>query len=160
MGNSTHSALMRRIARFAATGFGIGRMPIAPGTFGTLLAIPVYLVALSWPPGAYALLVAVMFAVGVWLCRVAVEDLSDPDPSAVVWDEIVGYLVTMYQAPVGWVWVVAGFALFRLFDIWKPFPIRQIERRLPGGWGVMVDDVMAAAYACAVLQLTAWIIGA
>jgi phosphatidylglycerophosphatase A len=160
MDNSTNSSVIRRLARFAATGFGVGRMPVAPGTFGTLLAIPIYLVVLSWAPGAYALLVGVMFAVGVWFCRVAVEDLADPDPSAVVWDEIVGYLVTMYLAPVGWMWVVGGFALFRLFDIWKPLPIRQIERRLAGGWGVMVDDVMAAVYACAVLQLTAWVVGA
>jgi phosphatidylglycerophosphatase A len=160
MGNSKHSAVIRRLARFAATGFGVGRMPIAPGTFGTLLAIPIYLATLAWPAGAYAILMAVMFAVGVWFCRVAVEDLADPDPSAVVWDEIVGYLATMFLAPTGWAWVVVGFALFRLFDIWKPFPIRHFERRLGGGWGVMVDDVLASIYAWLALQLTAWVVGA
>jgi phosphatidylglycerophosphatase A len=91
---------------------------------------------------------------------VAVEDLADPDPSAVVWDEIVGYLATMFLAPTGWAWVVVGFALFRLFDIWKPFPIRHFERRLGGGWGVMVDDVLASIYAWLALQLTAWVVGA
>lgn len=156
MDKPADSAAMRRLARWAATGFGVGRMPVAPGTFGTLLAIPIYLATLSWPPGAYVVLVAVMFAAGVWICRVAVADMGDPDPSAVVWDEIVGYLVAMCLAPAGWGWVVTGFVLFRLFDIWKPFPIRHLERRLAGGWGVMVDDVLAGAYAWSVLQLLAW----
>jgi phosphatidylglycerophosphatase A len=160
MGDSKHSVVMRRLARFAATGFGVGRIPVAPGTFGTLLAIPVYLMTLAWGSGMYVLLVAVMFVAGVWFCRVAVADLADPDPSAVVWDEIVGYLVTMFLAPPGWVWLVVGFVLFRLFDIWKPFPIRYLERRLGGGWGVMVDDVLAGIYAWSALQLLVWVVAA
>ncbi len=158
MGSARHPAAIRRLAHFAATGFGVGRVPVAPGTFGTLLAVPLYLTVQSWPPAAYAALVAALFAAGVWLCQVAAQDLGQPDPSAVVWDEVVGYLVAMFQAPSGWPWIVGGFLLFRLFDIWKPFPIRRLERRLPGGWGVMLDDVLAGVYAGLVLHAAAWAI--
>lgn len=160
MGSAKHPAGIRRLARIAATGFGVGRMPFAPGTFGTLLAIPVYLLTQAWEPGIYVLLVAIMFGIGVWFCRIAVADMGDPDPSAVVWDEVVGYLVTMFLAPADWIWIVLGFVLFRLFDIWKPFPIRYLERRLGGGWGVMVDDVLAGVYAWSVLQVLVWMVAA
>jgi phosphatidylglycerophosphatase A len=149
----------RRLARWAAIGFGAGRAPFAPGTFGTLLAVPLYLAVQSWSPAAYAALVAALFGAGVWFCHMAAQDMGEPDPSAVVWDEVVGYLVAMFQAPAGWPWIVGGFLLFRLFDIWKPFPIRRLERRLPGGWGVMVDDVLAGVYAGLVLHGAAWLVG-
>lgn len=149
---------MSRLALWSAQGFGVGRMPWAPGTFGTLLAIPLYLalspLGLAW----YALVVALLFLVGVWLCGVADQVLGTSDHGSIVWDEIVGYLVTMLAAPGGWSWIVGGFVLFRLFDIWKPWPIRLIERRVGGGLGVMLDDLIAAAFAWVALQLVAQVV--
>jgi phosphatidylglycerophosphatase A len=145
--------LARRLACFTAQGFGIGRVPVAPGTAGTLLAVPLYfaLAAVMGPYG-YAAAVFVLAAAGVWLCAVAERELGAPDHPSVVWDEIVGYLLTMFLAPPGWAWAAAGFVLFRLFDIWKPFPIGTLERRVRGGLGIMLDDLLAGVYAFAVLQ--------
>jgi phosphatidylglycerophosphatase A len=138
---------------FLAQGFGAGRLPVAPGTFGTLVAVPFYLLLppLTW--WGYLALVLALFVLGVWLCQQAQEMLGQHDHPGIVWDEIVGYLVTMWLAPTGWFWVALGFGLFRLFDIWKPFPIRSLERWVPGGLGIMLDDVLAGLYACLVLQV-------
>lgn len=149
----------RRLATWVAMGFGAGRVPRAPGTAGTLIAIPIFLAATQLSSYAYLLLVVAMFFAGVAICGVATRALGRADPPQVVWDEIVGYLVTMFMAPVGWGWIVVGFLLFRLFDIWKPFPIRQLERRAGGGWGVMLDDVVAGVFAFLLLQLVARVIG-
>jgi phosphatidylglycerophosphatase A len=126
---------------------------VAPGTFGTLVGIPAYLLLQPLAIYIYVAVVAGLFGVGVWLCHVTEQDLGVHDHPGIVWDEIVGYLITMFMAPVGWVWMAAGFLLFRLFDIWKPFPIRQIERRIQGGFGNMLDDALAALYAWVVLQV-------
>lgn len=146
---------------FLAFGLGSGAAPYAPGTFGTLAAIPLYLLLVnytSWP--VYAVIVAIMFLAGVWMCDRTERDIGVHDHSGIVWDEFVGYLVTMFYAPPGWLWIVAGFFLFRLFDIWKPFPVRQLERRYRNGFGNMVDDVIAGIYAGLALQvlvyLAAW----
>jgi len=141
------------LIHFAALGFGAGKVPVAPGTFGTLVAVPIYLSLRETGIVAYALTVAAMFVAGVWLCDVTERDLEAHDAPSIVWDEIVGYLVTMFAAPVGWIWVVAGFALFRLFDIAKPFPIRVADRRVRGGFGVMLDDLLAGVYAWIVLNV-------
>ena len=142
----------RRFVRFLAFGFGSGRAPVAPGTFGTLVGIPAYLLLQPLTTYIYVAVVAGLFGIGVWLCRVTEQDLGVHDHPGIVWDEIVGYLITMFMAPDGWVWMAAGFLLFRLFDIWKPFPIRQIEHRVRGGFGNMLDDALAAFYAWFVLQ--------
>lgn len=142
-----------RIATWAATGFGVGRAPFAPGTWGTLLALPLYLLLRDVSIAMYAVVVLTLFVVGAWICGVAERRLGRHDHGAIVWDEVVGYLITLWQAPRGWFWVVAGFVLFRLFDIWKPFPLARLER-LPGGLGVMADDAGAGIYAFAVMQLT------
>jgi phosphatidylglycerophosphatase A len=144
--------VLRKLAHFLAFGFGAGKAPVAPGTFGTLVAIPLYLLLMHLPWPLYAAIVLGMFALGVWLCQVTERDLGVHDHPGIVWDEIVGYLITMFMAPAGWVWIAAGFVLFRLFDIWKPFPIRQLERRIRGGFGNMLDDALAGFYALAVLQ--------
>lgn len=94
-----------------------------------------------------------MFFLGVWLCDRTEKDIGTHDHSGIVWDEFVGYLVTMFYAPAGWLWIIIGFFLFRLFDIWKPYPIRQLERRYRNGFGNMIDDVVAGLYAGIVLQL-------
>jgi phosphatidylglycerophosphatase A len=142
------------LALHLATGFGIGRLPLAPGTFGTLLGIPLYLLLCGLAPVLYVLAVVALFVVGVGICEVAGRRLGD-DHGSIVWDEIVGYLVALYAAPPGAVWLAVGFVLFRVFDIWKPFPIRRLERRLHGGFGCMADDVVAGAYALVILQLIA-----
>ena len=141
----------RRLVHFLAFGFGSGKLPVAPGTFGTLVGIPAYLLIQPLTTYIYVAVVAGLFGVGVWLCHVTEQDLGVHDHPGIVWDEIVGYLITMFMAPAGWVWMAAGFLLFRLFDIWKPFPIRQIEHRIQGGFGNMLDDALAAVYAWLVL---------
>jgi phosphatidylglycerophosphatase A len=98
----------------------------------------------------------VFFAIGVWLCHGTARDLGLADHPGIVWDEIVGYLITMTAAPAGWTWIVLGFVLFRLFDIWKPWPISWLDRNIKGGLGIMLDDALAGTYACLVLQLIAW----
>ena len=143
----------RRLVHFLAFGFGSGKLPVAPGTFGTLVGIPAYLLLQPLATYIYVAVVAGLFGIGVWLCHVTEQDLGVHDHPGIVWDEIVGYLITMFMAPAGWVWMAAGFLLFRLFDIWKPFPIRQIERRIQGGFGNMLDDALAAVYAWVVLQV-------
>ncbi|MEX2163721.1 MAG: phosphatidylglycerophosphatase A [Sulfuricaulis sp.] len=147
---------LTRVGFFLAHGFGSGKLPWAPGTFGTLVAIPIYLLIYPFPYPLYAAIVGVMFVVGVWLCQITEQSLGAHDHPSIVWDEIVGYLITMFMAPSGWVWVLAGFVFFRALDIWKPFPIRQIERRVRGGFGNMLDDALAALYAWLVLQGVAY----
>ena len=98
-----------------------------------------------------------MFSIGVWFFHVTERDLGVHDYPGIVWDEIVGYLITMFMAPAGWQWIVLGFVLFRLFDIWKPFPIRALERRIQGGFGNMFDDALAGIYSLLVLQGFAWL---
>jgi phosphatidylglycerophosphatase A len=148
----------RRLVHSLAFGFGAGYLPKAPGTFGTLVGVPVYLLMQPLAAGLYAVIVLALFGAGVWICAQTERDLGVHDHPGIVWDEIVGFLITMFMAPAGWVWIVLGFLLFRLFDIWKPWPIRQIERRIRGGLGNMLDDALAAVYAFVVLQGVVWIV--
>jgi phosphatidylglycerophosphatase A len=134
-------------------------MPVAPGTFGTLLGVLVYLPLQHLPVGYYLIAVALLFYLGVVACGLTARALGAEDPGAIVFDEVVGYLIAMTAAPAGWGWMVAGFALFRLFDIWKPWPIRSLERRVKGGLGVMLDDALAAGYALAALQAARYLGG-
>lgn len=149
--------LLANPVHFLAFGFGFGLSPLAPGTLGTLPALPLYWWIQDWPLMEYLLLVLALFLVGVWVCQVTARDLEIKDPSGVVWDEFVGFLVTMTAAPSGWGWILGGFILFRLFDIWKPWPIRVLDRRLSGGLGIMLDDVVAGIFAALVLAgFKAW----
>ncbi len=138
---------------FLAFGFGTGVLPKAPGTWGTLAALPLYAVLSSTSLLVYITVTLILFGVGIWLCQVASEDLGVHDHPGIVWDEIVGYLITMMAAPAGWQWLLVGFLLFRLFDIWKPWPIGAIDRQVSGGMGIMLDDVVAGLMACVVIQL-------
>jgi len=145
--------LIKRPACFLGLGFGSGLAPVAPGTFGTLAAIPIYLLMQNLSLLAYIALTVVAFFVGIWICQQSADWLGKDDPSAVVWDEIVGYLITMIAAPTGWLWIVIGFVLFRLFDILKPWPISLADREIHGGLGIMVDDVIAGIFSAVILQI-------
>lgn len=147
--------LLKRPACFLAYGFGSGLAPKAPGTFGTLAAIPLFLMMQNLSLMSYLSVVLLGFVAGIWICQQAVNWLGQEDPSAVVWDEFVGYWVTMIAAPTGWQWVIAGFVLFRLFDILKPWPISWCDKKLHGGFGIMLDDVVAGLMALIVMQVLA-----
>jgi len=140
------------VRHFLALGLGAGLAPKAPGTVGTLVAVPLYLLLQGLTLWAYLLLLVLAFLLGVWLCGVTARNLGVHDHPGIVWDEFIGYWLTMAAAPQGWQWVLLGFVLFRLFDIVKPWPIRQADRRLGGGFGIMFDDVLAGIYAWLVLQ--------
>jgi len=145
----TFSQLLKRPACLLAYGFGSGLSPKAPGTMGTLQDVGLL---------SYLLITVVAFIAGIWICQQAVNWLEKDDPSAVVWDEIVGYLVTMIAAPAGWQWMLLGFVLFRFFDIWKPWPISWADRKLHGGFGIMLDDVIAGVLAAFILQLSYYLL--
>lgn len=147
------ASLLRDPGHFLALGFGSGLAPRAPGTFGTLAAIPVYLLCAQLALPAYLLVVVGLFLLGVYLCGRTARALGVHDHPGIVWDEVVGFLLTMAFAPPGWVWIVLGFAAFRLFDIWKPWPIRVLDRRVHGGLGIMLDDVLAGLAAAASLEI-------
>ncbi|BCZ96503.1 phosphatidylglycerophosphatase A [Legionella pneumophila serogroup 1] len=141
---------------FIAFGFGSGLMSIAPGTWGTLAAIPLYLLMINAHWSIYLLWTALAFALGVWVSDRVTEDLGVHDYKGIVWDEVVGYLLTMFLAPKGISWMLIGFILFRIFDIWKPQPIRMIDQRVHGGLGIMLDDVLAAVPAWCIMQILFW----
>ncbi len=142
-------------AHLLAFGFGAGCSPKAPGTMGTLLAVAVYLPLARLPLAVYLGVLLLVVVAGVWLCDRVSRDLGVHDHPGIVWDEIAGYLLTMLGAPDGWPWILVGFALFRLFDIWKPWPIGWLDRRVRGGLGIMLDDLVAGALAAVALQLLA-----
>jgi phosphatidylglycerophosphatase A len=138
---------------FLALGFGSGLVPRAPGTAGTVVAIPVYLLLQPLALPYYAALVVLLALAGIAICGQTASRLGVHDHPGIVWDEIVGYLVTMAFAPPGWLWVALGFLLFRLFDILKPWPIRWCDRKVSGGLGIMLDDLLAGVISAALLQL-------
>ncbi|MGQ7846263.1 phosphatidylglycerophosphatase A family protein [Granulosicoccus sp. 3-233] len=146
------SALLDSPANFLALGAGLGLAPKAPGTFGTLLGIPLLLV-MPQSLAAYLAVLCVLSLVGVWSCHLCARSLGVHDHPGIVWDEVVGYLITMIAVPRSVWWVVIGFAMFRLFDILKPWPISWIDRQVHGGLGIMLDDMLAALFALAVMHL-------
>lgn len=144
---------MKNPVHFLAFGFGSGLAPVAPGTFGTLAAVPVWWAAAQFPFPGYLVVLGLLVAAGPWLCGRTARDLGVHDHSGIVWDEFAGFLLAMAWVPVSWIHCLAGFLLFRLFDVVKPWPIGWLDRRIPGGTGIMVDDLVAALYAGVVLQL-------
>jgi len=142
-----------------AFGLGSGASPKAPGTAGTLAAVPLYLLLQPLQGWLYLLLLVIMFVLGVWLCGSTSRDLEVHDHGGIVWDEWVGFLFTLWLAPAGWEWLLAGFLLFRLFDILKPWPIGWLDRRTTGGMGIMMDDLLAGFYGFVIIQFGAMLIG-
>ena len=153
MAEKLSPGLLKHPVDFLALGFGSGLVPKGPGTAGTMVAIPVYLLLQPLPLNYYIALVVALFVVGIPICAHTARRMGVHDHPGIVWDEIVGYLVTMMFVPSGWFWVAAGFVLFRLFDIAKPWPIRLLDRNVGGGFGIMVDDLLAGIFAAGVLQL-------
>ena len=147
------ASVWRNPIHFLAFGFGSGAMPKAPGTWGTLAAMPFVLIWQQLPPGGYALVLLLSTLVGIWLCHRTAADLGVHDHGGIVWDEFIGVWIALWLAPVGWLWLIAGFLLFRLFDIWKPWPIGWIDHHVSGGLGIMLDDIIAGIMALAVLLL-------
>jgi phosphatidylglycerophosphatase A len=149
--------ILKSPVHLLAFGFGSGLSPVAPGTMGTLVAIPIYWLLSFFPTWFYLLAVALALIAGIWICGQSAKQLGVHDHGGIVWDEIVGYLITMIAAPSGLLWIVLGFALFRLFDIWKPWPIYILDHKVSGGFGIMIDDVVAGIYALIVMQILAWV---
>lgn len=152
-------ALLSHPAGWIATALGAGLSPQAPGTAGSLVALlPWWFLLRELPLAWYGVVLVAGFTLGVWACGVADRRLGAHDQGALVWDEVIGMWLTLLAAPLQWRWMLVGFALFRLFDIWKPWPVRVADRRVHGGLGVMLDDVLAGAYALIVLQVAAFVL--
>lgn len=149
-------AILTNPVHCLAFGFGSGLAPKAPGTFGTVVAVPLYLLLMNLSLWPYLAVVVLSFVLGVYLCGKTAEDLAVHDHPGIVWDEIVGFWIAMIAAPQGWLWIVLGFALFRLFDIWKPWPIKFFDQKVESGLGIMLDDVLAGIYALVIIQLLAY----
>ncbi len=137
-------------------GFGAGLSPVAPGTVGTLVGLVAYLALVPLGPAAYTAVVVLVFLAGCWSCGQTAGALGVHDHPGIVADEIVGYLITMWYVPFTWYWAIAGFILFRIFDIWKPWPVSWADRYVAGGFGIMLDDVLAALYAMLCLHGMVW----
>jgi phosphatidylglycerophosphatase A len=148
------SWICRRPARFFAFGFGSGLIRPASGTWGTVLAWLLWLALARFASDpVLGLFLAVAFVYGCWACHQAGKELDAPDHVGMVWDEMVAFWLVLWLTPPGWLAQVCAFALFRLFDIAKPPPIRYFDARLKGGFGVMFDDLLAAAYALLVMAI-------
>nr|WP_208113440.1 phosphatidylglycerophosphatase A [Photobacterium lutimaris] len=129
---------------FLATGFGSGLSPVIPGTMGTVAAIPLYLLMVQLPFTAYLVITVAAAIIGITICQKTSDDMGVHDHGSIVWDEFVGFWITMAIAPVvSWQWVLAGFVLFRFFDMVKPWPISWLDKHVHGGLGIMVDDILA-----------------
>ncbi|MBS0319196.1 MAG: phosphatidylglycerophosphatase A [Proteobacteria bacterium] len=143
--------LVAHPAHFIALGFGAGLAPAVQGTFGTLVAFPLAWLLYGTPPGVYLAVTALVFAIGVWASAVTGRALGVVDHGSIVIDEVAAFLLVLFFARHTWAMQLAAFLLFRVFDIVKPPPIGAVDARLKSGFGVMFDDILAAAYAIAVL---------
>jgi len=144
---------LKHPVHFVAFGFGSGLSPKAPGTVGTMAAIPfLYLMSLLTNI-QYLIVLLIIIIAGIWLCEQSSKMLGVHDHPGIVWDEFAGLFVTMIAVPFTWGTVVAGFILFRVFDILKPWPISWLDKKISGGLGIMLDDLVAGAFALAILQL-------
>lgn len=152
------ASVWQKPSHFIAFGFGSGAIPIAPGTFGTLVAIPFYLAICSLPLAIYIILLVLITIGSMFLCERVSREIDVHDHQGMCLDEIVGYLVTMTAAPHGALWIVLGFISFRIFDIFKPWPVNYIDKHVSGGFGMILDDVFAGIYSILVLKLFSWII--
>lgn len=154
--------VVRHRLDWLAVGFGSGLSPVAPGTFGTLLAIPLYAALAQLNFFGFMLATLLVCLVGIPICGLAAKRAGVHDHPAIVWDEFAGYLVTMalptYWFGFSWHYVLPGFLLFRLFDILKPFPIKWLDQHVKGGFGIMIDDLLAGVFASVCLWALMWLL--
>ena len=143
--------MLRHPIHFLSLGFGSGLAPKAPGTFGTLAAIPVYLALANTSSEIYLSITILLFILGIYFCQFTADAVGVHDHPGIVWDEIVGFLVTMSFVKCSLISVTAGFLLFRFFDILKPWPIAWLDKKVQGGFGIMLDDLLAAIFSAALL---------
>ena len=153
-----NKAVISSPVHLLAFGFGSGLSPFAPGTFGTLAAVLLYLPMQYLSLLNYCIVVALVCIVGIWICGRSSEMLGVHDHGGIVWDEFAGYFITMIAAPAGWLWIVVGFVLFRFFDILKPWPIKWADTKVEGGLGIMLDDILAGFISLAILQILAQLV--
>lgn len=143
-----------------ASGFGSGFAPIASGTVGSAVALLPWLLLRELPSWGYLTVLVVALGVGIWAAQRVIDRIHVQDPGVIVWDEFIGQWMALFLLPAGpgpfWAWVLAGFLLFRVFDVVKPWPVSWADKRVKGGLGTMLDDVFAGLYAFAVLQLAGW----
>ncbi len=150
--------LLQHPAHFFGLGFGSGLAPKAPGTFGTLVGYPLFWLISVYAFSTQLIIITFLFLIGIYFCDVTGKALGVSDHGGIVWDEIVAMMLVLAFTPNQWQWWLVAFLLFRLFDIWKPFPIRQFDAKLKNGFGVMFDDLLAAIYAIISLQGLLWAI--
>jgi len=144
---------------FLALGFGSGLAAKMPGTFGTLAALPLVVLLSHYASFSVYLAVTILVSiVGIWICGKTAKDMGVHDDSSIVWDEVAGMLITMLAVPLSWQTLLAGFVLFRFFDILKPWPISYLDKHVHGGFGIMIDDVLAGAFALGILHLGLFLI--
>ena len=151
--NNTKQVAFSCPSAFLAFGGGSGLAPVAPGTFGTAAALLPFLLLIQLPPLWYVLAVVAAFFYGITICEITSNKLGVHDHGGIVWDEFVGLWIALFLVPLNWYWIAAGFLLFRLFDILKPYPIHWLDKKVHGGLGIMLDDVVAGLYAWLILQL-------
>ena len=144
-----------KVAVFLATGFYIGKIPLAPGTFGSLIGLPLCFLLAEIQLSAAIIAVLLIIALAIWISNVAERTLERKDPGCIVIDEIAGMVVTLIGLPFNLTTATIGFILFRILDILKPFPIRILEKRLPGGLGIVADDVVAGIFANVLIRVLA-----
>jgi len=147
------ASLLKDPVHVVALGFGTGLSPVAPGTCGTLLAVPIAFLLLQVPVITAWIIVLMCIIGGIWITGVSADRLGVHDHPGIVWDEIAAFLALALVLPSGWGWLLGGFLLFRCFDIVKPWPIRDLDHRLRGGLGIMLDDLVAAVFAAVFLRL-------
>lgn len=155
MAYSADPRILRDPVHLLAFGFGAGLSPRAPGTVGTLVAIPLIMSIAPFSLMVKLLVVSLLLVAGIFICDASAKRLGVHDHAGIVWDEITGFAITMLAVPLTWYWLLLGFALFRFFDIVKPWPIREADHSLKGGLGIMLDDVIAGVFAGAILYAVA-----
>lgn len=142
--------------QFIAFGLGSGTISFAPGTCGTLMAIPFYICLQTLSPSTYIVFAFLFTLMSIWICDKVSKQIKVHDHPGIVIDEFAGFFVTMIHAPAGLIWILTGFLLFRLFDIWKPWPIKWLDKKVGGGFGIVIDDVVAGLFAFIVMQTSGW----
>ena len=156
MANPTIKLLLAHPAHFFGLGFGSGLAPKAPGTFGTLVGFSLFWLISGYTLGVQLIIIAALFIIGIYFCDKTGKALGVADHGAIVWDEIVAMMLVLAFTPNGIVYWLVAFLLFRLFDIWKPYPICYADAKLKNGFGVMLDDLLAAIYAILVMKFIVW----